>query len=56
MVIESFNIYIPKSSDPTLLRPIAIGSVWCRFMAIIASKVSDATGAFYYRKFKLEWE
>ena len=39
-------IYVPKPSDPTSLRPIAIGSVWYRFMAnIIVSKVSDATGA-----------
>jgi hypothetical protein len=39
-------IYVPKPSDPTSLRPIAIGSVWYRFMAnIIVSQVSDATGA-----------
>ena len=39
-----------KPSDPASLRPIAIGSVWYRFMAnIIVSQVSDgdnkATGA-----------
>ena len=39
-------IYVPKPSDPASLRPIAIGSVWYRFMAnIIVSRVSDATGA-----------
>ena len=39
-------IYVPKPSDPTSLRPIAIGSAWYRLVAnVITNHASDATGA-----------
>ena len=39
-------IYVPKASDPTSLRPIAIGSAWYRLVGnIITDHASEATGA-----------